>query len=101
MTELKDSFTKAYDTIMSKLGIESFCIQWNHTYTSDYKRHFHLVLNQTKLPIHHAVLEVLPFPLRKFIIVDPTHQPHTVLRLQVRQTIKLPPQVLVREFLGA
>jgi hypothetical protein len=77
MTELKDSFTKAYDTIMSKLGIESFCIQWNHAYTSDYKRHFHLVLSQTKLPIHHAVLEVLPFPFRKFIIVDPTHKPHT------------------------
>lgn len=75
--KMKESFFKAYDTIMSKLGIESFCIQWNHAYASDYKRHFHLVLNQTKLPINHATLELLPFPLRKFIIVNPDYRPHT------------------------
>ena len=77
MAEIKESLLKAYDRVMSKAGIENLCIQWNHAYTSVYSRHFHLVLNQTKLPISHASLEVLPFPLRKIIIVNPSHHPHT------------------------
>lgn len=76
MTEIKESLLKAYDKVMSEIGVENLCIQWNHVYTSNYKRHFHFVLNQTKLPISHAKLELLPFPLRKFIIVNPEHRPH-------------------------
>jgi hypothetical protein len=77
MPELKESITKAYDRVMSKLGVESFVIQWNHAYTpsKDYKRHFHFVLTQTFLPISHAKMEFLPFPLRKFIITGPNYKP--------------------------
>jgi hypothetical protein len=79
MPELKEPIIKAYDSVMSKLGVENFCIQWNHAYTpsNNYKRHFHIVLNQTFLPISHTKMEFLPFPFRKFIIVNPEHRPHS------------------------
>jgi len=73
---IKETFIKAYDSVMSKLGVDCFCIQWNHAYTpsrDDYKRHFHIVLSQNILPVSHAKIEFLPFPLRKFIVVDPTY----------------------------
>jgi len=76
MPGLKETFFQAYDRVMSKLGIESFCIQWNHAYTPprDHYRHFHAVLSQTVLPLSHAKMEFLPFPLRKFIVIDPNYR---------------------------
>lgn len=86
----KETFIRAYDSVMSKLGIESFCIQWNHAYTppsDEYKRHLHVVLSQTVLPITHAKIEALPFPLRKFIIIGQrTVTPRT--RKNMRKKLK-------------
>jgi len=84
MPRLKETFSQVYDRVMSKLGIDCFCIQWNHAYTpprDDYKRHFHVVLSQTLLPISHAKIEFLPFPLRKFIVIDPEYSKRTYQEL--------------------